>query len=272
MTPAQPEEWAAVLRDGVTAARIRVMERREVREAVVAVLWLIAFFFGLLCVVIRADGTALIPVSLGAIAAVVLVALAWRRGAWRHPHGPAFAVALIIAAAGSLVAPMSQLIALTMMGLNAVVVVGWATLMPWSPRWHAALLVVFGLAYLAASLVTAPQPPELRVSLLLVGAAAFTVSAPANLIATRRRRRRWAVELALRRQRVELRRTVEELQGAWSQLSRLEGILPICLGCHRIEDAGRWVPVEAYVTARTEALFSHGICPECMARLYPEYA
>ena len=45
---------------------------------------------------------------------------------------------------------------------------------------------------------------------------------------------------------------------------RLEGLLPICSYCKRIDDKGKgWQPVEQYVSTRTEAQFSHGICPEC---------
>jgi phosphoserine phosphatase RsbU/P len=45
---------------------------------------------------------------------------------------------------------------------------------------------------------------------------------------------------------------------------RLEGLLPICSYCKRIEAPGsHWQPVEQYVSTRTEAQFSHGICPDC---------
>lgn len=56
------------------------------------------------------------------------------------------------------------------------------------------------------------------------------------------------------------------------RLRHLEGILPICSACKKIRDEqGSWHAVEAYVAERTEAEFSHGICPECMRRMYPEY-
>lgn len=58
-----------------------------------------------------------------------------------------------------------------------------------------------------------------------------------------------------------------------ARLRHLEGILPICSACKKIRDGqGAWHAVESYVAERTEAEFSHGICPDCMRRMYPEYA
>jgi len=53
----------------------------------------------------------------------------------------------------------------------------------------------------------------------------------------------------------------------------LKGLLPICAGCKRIrDDEGQWQPVEMYIEERSEARFSHGLCRECIRRLYPERA
>lgn len=58
-----------------------------------------------------------------------------------------------------------------------------------------------------------------------------------------------------------------------ARVSHLEGILPICSGCKKIRDEqGAWHAVEAYMGDRTAAEFSHGICPDCLRRIYPEYA
>lgn len=52
----------------------------------------------------------------------------------------------------------------------------------------------------------------------------------------------------------------------------LEGILPICASCKRIRtEKGEYVQMEKFITERSEASFSHGICPECAQKLYPEY-
>jgi hypothetical protein len=51
----------------------------------------------------------------------------------------------------------------------------------------------------------------------------------------------------------------------------LGGLLPICASCKRIRDANeQWLPVEHYIREHSEAEFSHGICPDCARRLYPE--
>jgi hypothetical protein len=74
---------------------------------------------------------------------------------------------------------------------------------------------------------------------------------------------------ALRRWR-DLRAEIARREAAVSAARRLEGLLPICAACKRIrEGGGGWVAVEEYVAARTEAAFTHGICPDCRQRLYP---
>jgi CheY-like chemotaxis protein len=66
---------------------------------------------------------------------------------------------------------------------------------------------------------------------------------------------------------------VRELQEAMAQIKTLSGIVPICSSCKKIrDDAGYWKQVELFVGEHTDATFTHGICPDCMAKLYPEYA
>jgi phosphoserine phosphatase RsbU/P len=65
---------------------------------------------------------------------------------------------------------------------------------------------------------------------------------------------------------------IEELRQAFEQIKTLRGIVPICAGCKQIrDDRGYWNQVEIYVRDHTEAQFSHGICPDCMKKLYPDY-
>ena len=60
-----------------------------------------------------------------------------------------------------------------------------------------------------------------------------------------------------------------ELQTALSEVRKLSGMLPICAGCKRIrDDGGYWNAIERYVSQRSEASFSHGICPECAKSFY----
>jgi PAS domain S-box-containing protein len=77
------------------------------------------------------------------------------------------------------------------------------------------------------------------------------------------------------RKRLEQERTrlLDELQDALTQVKTLTGLLPICANCKKIrDDQGYWHSMEAYLTVHSDAELSHGICPECMTRLYPEYA
>lgn len=69
----------------------------------------------------------------------------------------------------------------------------------------------------------------------------------------------------------ERERLIEELQEALVKVKKLSGLLPMCASCKRIRDfQGYWEQVEAYISAHSEAEFSHSICPECRDRLYPE--
>lgn len=62
---------------------------------------------------------------------------------------------------------------------------------------------------------------------------------------------------------------VGELQEAIAKIRILEGVLSICMHCKNIRDEqNHWQPVEVYVRARSDAEFSHGICPECLKRHY----
>lgn len=57
------------------------------------------------------------------------------------------------------------------------------------------------------------------------------------------------------------------------ELQALRGLVPICSNCKSIRDEeGHWHPVEHYLVNNPQARFSHGVCPECMRKLYPEYA
>lgn len=64
---------------------------------------------------------------------------------------------------------------------------------------------------------------------------------------------------------------IGQLQDALAKVRTLSGLLPICAACRRIRDKqGAWHNIESYIRNHTEADFSHGICPECRKRLYPE--
>ncbi len=59
-------------------------------------------------------------------------------------------------------------------------------------------------------------------------------------------------------------RVAARIQGLYQELNQLRGLIPICSYCKKVRSDGNyWQQVEAYVAARSEALFSHTICPDC---------
>ena len=71
----------------------------------------------------------------------------------------------------------------------------------------------------------------------------------------------------------EKEQMIRELQTALDEIKTLKGIVPICASCKKIrDDKGFWNDVETYVQKHSQAEFSHGICPECRQKLYPEFS
>lgn len=69
----------------------------------------------------------------------------------------------------------------------------------------------------------------------------------------------------------ELMKSMEIIEHLKRELNILRGIIPICSACKKVrDDKGFWQQVEAYVRDRSEADFSHSICPECIEKLYPD--
>lgn len=67
----------------------------------------------------------------------------------------------------------------------------------------------------------------------------------------------------------ERERLIDELQNALDEVKTLSGFLPICASCKNIrDDKGYWSRIENYIEARSQAQFSHSICPDCSKKLY----
>lgn len=66
----------------------------------------------------------------------------------------------------------------------------------------------------------------------------------------------------------------ERILGLHAEMKQLKGLLPVCAYCNRIrDDDDSWMRIEKYITRRTDAAFSHGICPDCYeSRVRPELA
>ncbi|MBI5020977.1 MAG: PAS domain S-box protein [Ignavibacteriales bacterium] len=70
----------------------------------------------------------------------------------------------------------------------------------------------------------------------------------------------------------ERERLITELQQAMKEVQALSGLLPICASCKKIrDDSGYWNQLESFIEHRATVQFSHGICPDCMQKLYPQY-
>ena len=68
---------------------------------------------------------------------------------------------------------------------------------------------------------------------------------------------------------ITLRKREKELAQALAEVKRLSGIIPICSSCKSIRnDAGYWQQVDHYIANHSEAVFSHGLCVQCLDKLY----
>ena len=77
--------------------------------------------------------------------------------------------------------------------------------------------------------------------------------------------------MLLRRLNAEIESRNEELQVALDSVKVLSGMLPICCNCKKIrDDEDYWHDVAEYITAHSNTQFTHGICPECVKKLYPD--
>jgi PAS domain S-box-containing protein len=66
---------------------------------------------------------------------------------------------------------------------------------------------------------------------------------------------------------------IKDLQEALANVKSLSGLLPICASCKKIrDDQGYWSQVESYIQSHSDATFTHGICPDCIKKFYPDLA
>lgn len=84
------------------------------------------------------------------------------------------------------------------------------------------------------------------------------------LVASLETKRRTAIDA--------LEQSNRKLQAALDEIRTLRGILPICMHCKQIRDSGgQWVRLEKYVQDHSHANFTHGVCPACLKKHYPDY-
>ena len=73
------------------------------------------------------------------------------------------------------------------------------------------------------------------------------------------------------REAKERERLLAEREKALSEIRVLSGLLPICSCCKKIrDDKGYWSQIESYIHSHSEAQFTHGICPDCAKKVYPD--
>jgi hypothetical protein len=64
-------------------------------------------------------------------------------------------------------------------------------------------------------------------------------------------------------------RTAIQTRVLTKEVNMLEGLLPICSFCKKIrDDSSNWQPMEKYISERSDATFTHGLCPECAKKHY----
>ena len=82
---------------------------------------------------------------------------------------------------------------------------------------------------------------------------------------------REAADLEKKRQHELLAQQKQDLEAILARTRRLEGIISICMYCKRIHnEEASWQQLESYITENSDALFSHGICPDCYGRVCPQ--
>ncbi|MBI5894469.1 MAG: hypothetical protein HZB24_00105 [Desulfobacterales bacterium] len=88
----------------------------------------------------------------------------------------------------------------------------------------------------------------------------------------RTRRGAYLALMASQRDNREKEQLIESLHSALGEVKTLEGLIPICAKCHKIrDDKGFWERIEKYIQDRTEAHFSHSLCPDCAKGLYGDF-
>ena len=112
----------------------------------------------------------------------------------------------------------------------------------------------------------------LRIPVLLIMAVFYGVFA--EMVRKERRQKAGLIDYiaALKQAEEEREKLIRQLQEALANIKTLSGLLPICFSCKQIrDDKGYWNQIDTYIRDHTEAEFTHGICPPCARKLYPDY-
>lgn len=144
------------------------------------------------------------------------------------------------------------------MGVLYIVVV---LLSLWSSRKRLTIIVaIVSSVFTIAALFLKPQVNDMWKVFFNRGIALFAIWATATL--------------GLQRKIIQEKResALAERENALKDVRILRGFLPICASCKKIrDDKGYWTQIEEYIRTHSEADFSHGLCQDCMEKLYPQY-
>lgn len=130
--------------------------------------------------------------------------------------------------------------------------------------WGFTLLSAVVFALLGPGFLPSNYITENFVEISLLSAAVLCSMALADRLKVREVEQRLALENAVQMRTAELAKALEEVR-------TLSGLLPICSHCKKIrDDKGYWNSLEKYLYEHTDAVLSHGICPDCAQQHYPE--
>ncbi len=129
---------------------------------------------------------------------------------------------------------------------------------PWAMGTVAAVLASWYITILANGL------PAFRVEYVLIQLSCVVLAVTVHGLRVRFLRKIERLQAMDRAHRLRIEEALERIK-------RLSGMLPICASCKNIcDEKGYWSEIETYISEHSEALFTHGICPECAHKLYPE--
>lgn len=193
--------------------------------------------------------------------AVILVSRSGVDHRRRDPLVTAWALAFVVLdVASSAIRPPEYV---GYIALTPLVVLALYTVIPAPPSYLTGLAVVESVGTIFVVVASELDRTALFTFIVaLVAAHAIGITAMWSL--HRLARDEFLALRAEREARSELQQVVEEIR-------TLRGVLPICASCKKIrDDEGAWRQMEDYVTERSEARFSHGLCPSCLEDLYGE--
>jgi hypothetical protein len=244
-------------------------DRRVVRAILVTLLVVITLLVTMDAIVVRGNWIARLPL-LGIRALMLAVIYYGIFRIMRAKTPRAFEHSLLITTgAGVLIELALRLLRprdnISPVWLEIVLVLGCYAILPNRPAFQAIVAMTLSVGtslILVFYNVGISAADRVGIILTLVIANVVGIVASRERVARQRREERaWRNE----------RDAKLELQRAHSEIRILRGLLPTCAHCRRVRtETGEWQAMERFVSEHSEAQFSHGFCPECLAQHYPD--